>query len=218
MAEPAKKKQPPPAEQSELADIIRRTETTSQPYNDMMRYLGMRDEVPPVKMGYIGTYGLYKHPTADKPKGEIILNPGVGAVTLTHEVMHPAMRVLREQEAESRAAGTDKQFTDAFAKILYNPDRKTNVRDSIPILDLAQKLAPEWAKKEKYRASIGELPAFAVERAAIPEGRQTGLEAPPHVDPTIATQMMILLDLAQRASTAKKPAPAEKKPESKSSR
>ena len=193
------KKQAPTANQDELTDIIRRTEAVSSPYVDMMKYLGMRDAVPPMEMDYIRSYGVYKKPTAELPKGKIVLNPGVGAVTLTHEVTHPVVEQLHNQMTASRAAGTDKQFTDAFTKILYDTRPNATGGNDIPILEFVKKLAPEWAAKSRYRASIGELPAFALERAAIPESRSTGMEAPPHVDPTIATQMMILLDLATRA-------------------
>jgi hypothetical protein len=67
---------------------------------------------------------------------------------------------------------------------------------------LADKLAPEWSKENSdYRSASNELSAYGM-GSTVPRRSN---RAPLHVDPTMATEFSILLDLAQRAQKAKPP-------------
>ena len=59
-------------------------------------------------------------------------------------------------------------------------------------------MAPKFYEQNKdYRAKSGEALAFGLENAAF-ESPDSNRPAPQHIDPTIATTLMLLLDQAQR--------------------
>ena len=67
-------------------------------------------------------------------------------------------------------------------------------------VDTARSFAPAWTDNPvnaAYRSSPRELQAFGVGMSPQPDARYE-VRAPLHVDPTIATEFMILLDAAIR--------------------
>jgi hypothetical protein len=158
---------------------------------------------------------VFEHPgatvTSNTPadhRGRVTVNEGTGVDTLVHELTHSAVRQLQMQYGENGtyygAANKPTQFTNAADKLLRftTPDFKAG--KSPPAQELAKKLDPAWlAKNQDYRASQSELPAFAM--GNMTPGARADLFRPPpaHLEATLATEMMILLDLATREQKKK---------------
>lgn len=160
-----------------------------------------------------GAYADFTHPNERFPTGRIRLSSGDVAGDLIHELTHAVNREMTKQYYENVQTPTYKQtpeykdFEQGYTKIMqgrssYNESPTAGIK--IPL----EKLAPaEWKKEYKgYRTSEGETPAFGMGNTlGRPEEAVT--RAPDHVDPTIATDFSVLLDLAIRAaipSTSKK--------------
>lgn len=184
-------------------------------YEQLMDYLSARRAVPPTKFAYLGdsTSGEFVRNTMfgnEFPStGVIRLNRGAGADTFIHELTHAATAQLVNQYAEEpnkfmnfseKAAPT--QFTDALQKILRGA-----VGKDTPPVELANALDPFWTAANKdYRATSGELLGFAMGNMVPTKSGKVSIEnsrGPAHLDATLATDMMILLDLATRAQKAK---------------
>lgn len=155
---------------------------------DIIQYLENRKAMPQVKERFLpdGTSGEFEYGTGLPPEGQINVQMGMNPVhqetTLTHELMHAAMRQMWHQSPD------DPRLADALRKIRGG-------------LATASSIAPQWVKdRGNYRATETEIPGWA---AAFAQGRQynAGREdpAPLHVDPTAATEISILLELANRA-------------------
>ena len=182
-------------------------------YEQLMEYLSLRRSVPPQRMGYLGDdQGLYERngPLSNKlPRtGVITIDRANGdANTLVHELTHAAAAQLTNQYSESprsalnfRKKANPTQFTDAFDKIMLGEYGK----GMAPVAQAAT-FNPAWTTANRdYRATAGELLGFAMGNSA-PVGveRNPASKVPLHLDATLATQMMILLDLATRAEKAK---------------
>lgn len=189
-------------------------------YQQLLKYLTARQAVPEVRAGYQeDSYGQFQRPgwgpSNLPPQGRIEINsqlqrrPGEpvspqAVQTLIHEMTHAASHSMEKQYYDQPMAWnvpTEKnQFNEAYQKL----NRKiAGGQVTYPREVLIDKIAPGWrAAKEKtdpYRVSSAELPAFAVGNSAGPlSSRDTDYKAPAHIDPTIAQEMMILLELAQR--------------------
>ena len=182
-------------------------------YEQLMEYLSLRRSVPPQKMGYLGgDQGMYERNgplSSELPRtGVITIDRANGdANTLVHELTHAAAAQLTSQYSESprsalnfRKKANPTQFTDAFDKIMLGEYGK----EMAPVAQAAT-FNPAWtAANRDYRATAGELLGFAMGNSA-PVGveRNPASKVPLHLDATLATQMMILLDLATRAEKAK---------------
>lgn len=124
----------------------------------------------------------------------ITTNPEDVISTLTHEMTHAVHRQLSNQYVElgdkRNKTDLEKQFMDNYEKIIgySQPEIYNQIKQMTP--DFAQ-------NKSDYRASNGEALAFGLENSAFPQNPNT-FRAPSHVDPTIATQLMLLLEQAQR--------------------
>lgn len=189
---------------TDLEKIVSRTYDSSEPYRAMMEYLGLRNAVPTIRQNSIDELGSFARISEKFPTGRITLNLNAGATTLTHEAAHATTDQFLKQALENKTTGADKQFTDAYNKLIVNTNTMNDEVAQIPILDFVEKIAPQWAKEQaNYRATIAELPSFAIERAVISPDKGTMIESPPHIDSTLATEMTILLDLATRAQKAK---------------
>jgi len=89
-----------------------------------------------------------------------------------------------------------------YRKLHYDPKKDYKDPARYPRQQLISKMAPEWAKENyDYRSGDGELVAYGM-GSTVPRRSN---RAPLHVDPTMATEFSILLDLAQRAQKAKPP-------------
>ena len=126
------------------------------------------------------------------------VDPGLAKETAIHELSHAAINKLRwaYEDAKKNRKGDSAagQFADAYEKLLTRPDFVSQTSA------LANQMAPGWASsKNTYRASGGELPAWAMGLSAT--GRSDDYNSPLHLNPTLASELRILLDLANRAKT-----------------
>ena len=182
-------------------------------YEQLMEYLSLRRSVPPQKMGYLGRdQGLYERNgpfSSELPRtGVITIDRATGdANTLVHELTHAAAAQLTSQYAEAPNDFFDflqkanpTQFTDAFQKIMLGERGK-----AMAPVQQAYTLGPEWTAKNKdYRSTSGELFGFAMGNSEpIGVERNPASTVPKHLDATLATQFMILLDLATREEKKK---------------
>lgn len=187
-------------------------------YASLMDYLTTRSATPPVSFGYLspGTSGEFESPgffsSGQIPQtGKITLSSGFvnrgydptsPVSTLTHELTHASQREMENQRNQKNIAdqAAKQQFLDAYSKLVYNKDKKLSQRFGQNVL--AEKLGPAWSKEnEAYRSSIVELPAFAMGNVTKKDNRDS-YTTPPHLDPTLATEYQILLDLATRDARA----------------
>lgn len=143
------------------------------------------------------------------PNGKIALswlaNPG----TFPHELQHAVDRQFRKDDFERTGKGsTGDLLLDKILGRPTGPDqfqqayRKMRGYDANTGLTSQQKLAalldPNFVKKNSdYRASSTEIPAFGVGNMVNP-WLDSDSKAPNHLDATMATEAMILLDLAKR--------------------
>jgi hypothetical protein len=186
-------------------------------YEELMGYLSARRAVPPTQFRFLGdnTIGEY---VRNSPFGNTLprtgvigLNRGAGPDTFVHELTHAAAAQLATQYGEyAKSWGevvSPDQFTDGFVKLMIGSNADYKAGKQSPPIELAKKLDPTWAAKNKdYRATAGELLGFAVGNTVPTKSGKVDLEesrGPAHLDATLATDMMILLDLATRAQKAK---------------
>lgn len=154
-------------------------------------YLNARNKMPTIQRDPTLDRATGGYFAASKgPNGIIGIGPVADATTLPHELTHAAVKELQAQRFDSTASS---QYIDAAEKLLFNnAPAKT-----------AQNLDPKWMSKQSvtgYRATSEELPAFAVGNQSPYPGNEVW-RGGSHVDPTLATQMSILLELAQRKQT-----------------
>ena len=116
--------------------------------------------------------------------------------TLIHELTHSAVNELHGKYMQAKDARKKtpeiQQFIDGYEKLMVAPGMKFQQ------LDLAKRMAPDWvAANAGYRATASELPAWAM--GSMATGRDGGYGSPLHLNPTLATDFRVLLDLANRA-------------------
>ena len=158
-----------------------------------------RGALPPVEYAPLyGESGRY-----DPRTGKLLLSERLGygntkeaEDTLIHELTHSAVSELHGkymQAKDSRKKTPEiQQFIDGYEKLMVAPGMKFQQAE------LAKRMSPEWvAANAGYRATASELPAWAMGSAAT--GRDGGYATPLHMNPTLATDFRILLDLANRA-------------------
>ncbi len=218
MAEPAKKKEEKRSAPQENRILQFLKEAANIPeFQQMMNYLMDRRAVPelekqPVYLGE-GVLGAFERNTPFgnelSRNGKISVSSSAGTDTLVHEMTHAVnyqMAVQNSDEPFNRFSRPRKsQFGEAYDKLRWdsnerNPKKMDRVREIVDIL------APQALEVVKnYRLSSGEAPAFAVARHLTdPQSTAPGqYSAPEHIDATMATEFMILLDLAQREQNKK---------------
>lgn len=164
-------------------------------YKALERYLQARGEMPSVKVSKYLPQGMDALFSSDN------LNIGSGSVEisgrtpkevrpslLTHEMTHAADRQMKQQAIEQGMFGKSTPYTEAYEKLVGKEGRNRS--------EIARKMYPEWAEEnEYYRSSPEELAAHGMGAFAGPTLQRRG---PRHVDATAATELQILLDLAQR--------------------
>lgn len=193
-------------------------------YQQMMNYLMDRRAVPEVKKGALpynvfGEFATNVWSRGPLPKaGRVTLGPGAGTDTLIHEITHAVERQIIQQYAEdpkrggpsallNRLFGDPNQFVDGYEKLVYNAATQTRQGEEQhgdQRSRLMNKMNPDWARQgSEYRSSPGEAVARSVENMTARGGAAFD-PGPDHVDATLATEFLIILDLAQREQ-AKKP-------------
>lgn len=184
-------------------------------YRQMMDYLQQRKGTPEIdtKQRNLGrdTYGVYERNSQfgnELPAaGRITLDKKAGTDTLVHEIVHAVnyqMAVQNSQEPFDRMTQPKKsQFGDAYSKLRWDPyERDPSKKDKVT--QVIEAIAPDAPTPFKsYRLTSGEAPAFAVSKHLTdPQAKSAGnVGAPSHIDATLATEFLILLDQAQRASS-----------------
>lgn len=187
----------------DLTKLMQQAQEASPEFRQMAEYLMSRRRMPEMRAGYIAddTTGRFvkdlRSPgpgtiTISNPRSESALN------TLMHELAHAVEYEIDRQRYVHRRNAIVNDFTQTYDKLNFDGSKpvgkgnvKRNLVDSFP--DGAQFRAQE----QDYRASDRELTGHAVGNAV--GGSYTGSDgwkAPLHVDPTVATQFMILLDAA----------------------
>jgi hypothetical protein len=178
-------------EVKEMQDAARKGEA----YQALEKYLQSRDEMPSIKTSDRmpdDMYGMFTSDNLGIGSGTVKISnktpKAALASVLTHEVTHAADRQMTQQAIEQGMFGKSNQYTEAYKK-LVGPESRNRT-------ELARTLKPEWADDNRYyRASPKEIAAHGVGAFAGPN-LQT--RAPRHVDATAATELMVLMDLAQR--------------------
>lgn len=171
-------------------------------FQELARYLGpamptIRYGAPAELMGASGQFNPLR--ARELAVAERLGYPGqekAADETVMHELTHAAINKLHwaYQDAKKNRGSDAKaaQFADAYEKLLVRPDFISQA--SV----LASRISPEWTKSKKdYRASGAELPAWAMGLSAT--NRTDDYGAPAHINPTLAAELRILLDLATRA-------------------
>ena len=196
-----------PKRLNQLEELLAETAKYPQ-YGELVGYLTEREMMPPIEQRYLGsaTRGRFKQNgwgSNELPKtGVIELNYGAGPSSVLHELTHAADEQLDTQYYQAKYKKSDltpeeKRFVAAYTKLSKNPTARNSNPAKWPRLQLANKLSPEWAKEEnQYRATMGELPAWGMGSTVQ---RDRDYNPPLHLDPTMATEFLILMDLARRA-------------------
>jgi hypothetical protein len=190
-------------------------------YAALQNYLTSRSAMPPVSFGYLsdGSTGQFAQKgffgNSNIPNtGQVTLtqdflkrgyDPTNPIPTLTHELTHAAQKELISQSMQKDVIDQQakQQFLDAYSKIVYDQNKRG--RNAFGPNALAYKLNPAWTEsQEGYRASSGELPAWAMGNVANtnPLVNYDDYKAPSHLNSTLATEYQILLDLATRDAKA----------------
>jgi len=194
-------------------DVLQRAAQFPQ-YGELVDYLSARRMMPPIEtkskflLPYKGVFEQNSQIDGPLPQtGKITVRSGAEESTVVHELTHAAddqinnqYYELKQQEKQGKKlAPVQKQFIDAFEKLVRKVSGvpgwrlRENNRSKT-----AEKLAPDWLKQQQgYRSSDDELPAFGMGSTVYSNKKWP--DAPPHVDPTYATEFSVLMDLARRA-------------------
>lgn len=199
-----------------VQSFVSQMEKTSPEFGTISKFVKSLDMMPDIKVEITGNRGEFSREPNDKDKGVIALSPSLfdsdgnpknGAQdTIVHEMAHAADRQLKRlaydinTKKESELSPEEKQFQQAMKRLDYDG---ANWRKGNAVVALAKKLSADWYEKEKdYRATAGELRGFAMGRTQ--EGAAPKFNPPSHLDTTLASEMMILIDLASKIKERKK--------------
>ena len=172
-------------------------------YGELVDYLSARRMMPPIsfKAGGGGVFERNAFFGNELPKtGVVKVGRFVGPSTVVHELTHAADNQITSQYYDLKNKRGDltpqeRQFMQAYEKLVYDQFGRDK---AFPRENLAQKLNPEWAKKQgDYRATSTELPAWGMGSVVDPSNSRE-YSAPLHLDPTMATEFSILLDMARK--------------------
>ena len=184
-------------------------------YQDLTGYLNSRNMMPPMNMAYLGsdTAGEFKRNNffnQNLPEtGVVNFNYGAEPSTVVHELTHAADRQLKDQylnlkHNKSNLSPEEEQFVAAYQKLSQNTNPMVFGLKRYPKEELANYLSPEWNKKnQRYRASEPELPAWGM-ASTIDSKDSREYNAPLHLDPTMATEFSILMNMAHRLQKGNK--------------
>jgi hypothetical protein len=178
-------------EVAEAKDTARKGEA----YQELEKYLQSRDAVPNVKVtSYLpeGTHGMFSSDRPNITTGSIKINKNLPEMfmpsTIAHEMTHAADRQMEQQAMEQGLFGKSNQFTEAYKKMVGKEGRNRT--------QLLRKRYPEFEEDNRYyRSRPDEVAAHGIGAYSGPVMQDS---APRHVDATAATELRILMDLAQR--------------------
>ena len=197
-----------------MQELLRRSAEVPE-YGQLVEYLSLRRQMPPIRfepgrMGVFRVPGFYNDGTIPET-GVIGVGMREGPNTVVHELTHAADRQIEKQyfdllQKRGKLTPLEQQFMQTYEKLVKGRrgffDR-TNVNYDMRDV-MAQRMNPQWAAEEsKYRASSSELPAWAMGQMA--EREPDSYNPPLHLDPTMATEFSILLDMAKRLQKTRPP-------------
>ena len=190
-------------------------------YQDLLNFLGANQ--PPISFTPIDDEqirGQYRHGRLNTDLGSIEMNnnylrndaggarlPESAARTLVHETTHATDSQLANlyfKYKDRPPTPEMAQFIDGYRKMRWNAQQPNANFQAPPSEALARRMNPSWAKENAdYRANDAELYARAVgNMSRAPGNAQYRSDAPLHLDPTLATEHFILLDIANRAQNS----------------
>ena len=189
----------------ELVDQAAKVES----YNKIVQYLQSQNRMPRMEVTFergampSGTFAQFERDPLENT-GIVKLSPYATPASLIHELTHAAMSALQSQQFNYQRARQKNLFTEAYQKLMEDKTKKKTSEESFPQKQFARRLDPKWyetesAKRGGYRVSAEELPAFGVGNVAF-EKDGNRYKGGSHVDPSMATEFLTILDLAQRAS------------------
>lgn len=195
-----------PPSRNALQELLTQAAVSPQ-YGALVDYLTARRMLPPISLGGTGSAsGAFESNTFfsnNLPKtGVVKVGYGVGPSTLVHELTHAADRQINSQYYELKNKRGDltpaeQQFMQAYERLSHKSPSFSDRSVVDQRKNMAEKLAPTWAAKNSdYRATNVELPAWGMGSTVYPNYDSP---APRHLDPTMATEFSILMDLARRA-------------------
>lgn len=190
-----------------LQSLLRETAEYPQ-YGELVDYLSSRRMMPPISMGGTGgASGVFENNSVfgrELPKtGVVKVGYAADPSTVVHELTHAADTQINSQYYEllnkrGKLTPAEQQFMQAFEKLSYDRFGRDK---AFPRKTLAEKLDPAWAKKHSdYRATNRELPAWGMGATVTPDD---AYDRPLHLDPTMASEFSILLDMANRLQKSK---------------
>lgn len=194
--------------ESQIVDEKLRDAANSSQYGDLVEFLASRRVMPEMKYRP-GISGEFVSGWGMPNRGEINLGMSATPGTVVHELTHAADRQISQQyydlAKKRKLDPLEKQFVQTYEKLVFSPDKSQRDPEKYPRTAMAERLAPEWAKRERgYRSTPGEMVAFGMGRPVDEAQRYMPSNiAPPHVDPTMATEFSVLLDIAKRLQKSK---------------
>ncbi len=157
----------------------------------ILDFLRSRNAVPNMETSLPGDTTSYGRFT---PAYNLLqISPSSVESDMLHELTHAAQFALEGQFRKSKP----NQFTEAYTKLIGESAISAGQVDS-----MINRLDPKASKEmSKYRRQPIENQAFAVADSVFPEQKLPAIRQPgAHSNATLATEFMILLDLADRAN------------------
>lgn len=185
-------------------------------YGELVSFLAERRAVPDIKTGFLKENGEFRTPGFFKTnipyRGAITVsndtltrdNKGddFSSGTLVHELTHAAERQIRhmveelKQKNKKDLSKSEKQLLDTFEKTAEYRRGGKDKGFSTYAKQLAIAIDKEWVEKNSdYRSTDEELMAFGVGNSSR-KRRSDYNKTPEHIDPSIASVFMILLNQA----------------------
>jgi hypothetical protein len=177
-------------------------------YAEIVDYLSSINRMPPVVPALLpeGTRGRNIFDRISDRSGTVYIDPTqANPSTPVHELSHVADRAISDlhtslirKKYENTLTPLEQQFMQAYEKLVYG-----TIQDKQPLkrLEMVERLDPAWAEKNRsYRTTQDELAAFGVGSTA---SQDPSFNPPLHLDPTMATEFNILLDIAKRLQASR---------------
>lgn len=178
-------------------------------YGELTGYLNERGMMPPIKYGLLpgnvqGEFATNGWGNSNLPdSGVVRIGFDSKPDTVVHELTHAADRQITNQyfEVKNKAkrgslTPLEKQFMSLYEGLSEPAPGGTK----LPRVESARTLAPDWVKTtSKYRSTNAELPAWGMGWTVSKEK-----DAPLHVNPTMATEFSVLLEMANRLQKSSK--------------
>lgn len=191
------------SESNGVIDIVQQAGQIPE-YRRMADYVRRTAKVQPTnrvaKFDRIGTVGMF-----DPGANEIVYDPSADVGTVIHETAHAVDFYMAQQYLQGKMSPDTKA---TYEKLKYDPSGPDGKRfRSDQVLQAISK--PTYNYEQRYRVDPGEALAFSVQKALTPQSKAIWPIAN-HIDHTLATEFMILLDKATKDLPVSEPQPQQK--------